>query len=132
MGTLVQGIEVSAGRATVTLVKGDKVQEVVCDKVLMSIGRKPNLDGLGADELGIEIDARGCISVDDNYMTSLPGIYAIGDLTPGPMLAHKASEEGVACVERLVGKDAKLNYNTLPGFATPGRKLPLSARPNRS
>jgi dihydrolipoamide dehydrogenase len=115
MGTRVQSLEVSAGWAKVTLVKGDKVQDVVCDKVLMSIGRKPNLDGLGADELGIEIDARGCISVDDNYMTSIPGIYAVGDLIPGPMLAHKASEEAVVCVERLIGKDVKVHYNTLPG-----------------
>lgn len=115
MGTCVGGIEVAGGKATVKLVKGDKVTEVVCDKVLMSIGRKPNTDGLGLAEVGVEMGERGCIKVDDNYATSVPGIYAIGDLIPGPMLAHKASEEAVVFVERLVGKNSEVHYDTIPG-----------------
>lgn len=115
MGTSVVGIEVAGGKATVRLAKNDKVKEVVCDKVLMSIGRKPNTDGLGIESLGIQLDERGCVRVDENYATSVPGIYAIGDLIPGPMLAHKASEEAVVFVERLAGQDSEVHYNTLPG-----------------
>ncbi|APG24937.1 dihydrolipoyl dehydrogenase [Syntrophotalea acetylenica] len=115
MGTRVDNIQVAGGKATLTLSKGDKTQEVVCDKVLMSIGRKPNMEGLGASEIGVELDERGCVKVDDNYATTVPGIYAIGDLIPGPMLAHKASEEAVVFVERLVGKNSQVHYGTIPG-----------------
>lgn len=115
MGTRVDNIQVAGGKATLTLSKGDKTQEVVCDKVLMSIGRKPNMEGLGASEIGVELDERGFVKVDDNYATTVPGIYAIGDLIPGPMLAHKASEEAVVFVERLVGKNSQVHYGTIPG-----------------
>lgn len=115
MGTSVAGIEVAGGKATVKLAKGDKVKEVVCDKVLMSIGRKPNADGLGLTEVGVARDDKGFIEVDENYKTSVDGIYAIGDLIPGPMLAHKASEEAVVFVERLVGKNSEVHYGTIPG-----------------
>lgn len=115
MGTRVAGIEVAGGKAVVKLAKGDKVQEVTCDKVLMSIGRKPNYDGLGLAEVGVKLDERGCIEVDDDYATSVPGIFAIGDLIPGPMLAHKASEEAVVFAERLVGKNSEVHYGTIPG-----------------
>lgn len=113
MGTRVENIEVSGGKATVKLSKKEKIKEVVCDKVLMSIGRKPNTDGLG--EVGVELDEWGFVKVDDNYATNVPGIYAIGDLIPGPMLAHKASEEAVVFVERLMGQKSKVHYNTIPG-----------------
>ncbi len=115
MGTCVAGIEVVDGKATVKLAKGDKIKEVVCDKVLMSIGRKPNTDGLGVAEIGVELDERGFVKVDENYATTVPGIYAIGDIIPGPMLAHKASEEAVVFVERLLGKNSKVNYDVIPG-----------------
>lgn len=115
MGTSVVGIDVAGGKATVKLSKKDKVTEVVCDKVLMSIGRKPNGDNLGLAELGVEQDEKGFIKVDENYATTVPGIYAIGDLIPGPMLAHKASEEAVVFVERLVGKNSEVHYGTIPG-----------------
>jgi dihydrolipoyl dehydrogenase len=115
MGTRVEGIEVAGGQAKVKLVKGDKVQEVTCDKVLLSIGRKPNADGLGLAEVGVGRDDKGFIVVDENYKTSVDGIYAIGDLIPGPMLAHKASEEAVVFAERLAGKDVKVHYDTIPG-----------------
>jgi dihydrolipoyl dehydrogenase len=115
MGTRVEGIEVAGGQAKVKLVKGDKLQEVTCDKVLLSIGRKPNADGLGLAEVGVVRDDKGFVVVDENYKTTVDGIYAIGDLIPGPMLAHKASEEAVVCVERLAGKDVKVHYDTIPG-----------------
>lgn len=115
MGTSVAGIDVAGGKATVKLVKGEKETEVVCDKVLMSIGRKPNTDNIGLAEAGVDLDEKGCVVVDENYQTTVPGIYAIGDLIPGPMLAHKASEEGVVCIERMTGKDVKVHYGTIPG-----------------
>jgi dihydrolipoamide dehydrogenase len=115
MGTSVVGIDAAGGKATVKLSKKDKVKEVVCDKVLMSIGRKPNTDGIGLEDVGVELDERGCVKVDENYATTVPGIYAIGDLIPGPMLAHKASEEAVVFVERLVGKNSEVHYGTIPG-----------------
>jgi dihydrolipoamide dehydrogenase len=115
MGTSVAGIDVAGGKATVKLNKNDKIKEVVVDKVLMSIGRKPNTDGIGLEDVGVELDERGCVKVDENYATTVPGIYAIGDLIPGPMLAHKASEEAVVFVERLVGKNSEVHYGTIPG-----------------
>jgi dihydrolipoamide dehydrogenase len=115
MGTSVAGIDIAGGKATVKLSKKDKVKEVVCDKVLMSIGRKPNTEGIGLEDVGVELDERGCVKVDENYATTVPGIYAIGDLIPGPMLAHKASEEAVVFVERLVGKNSEVHYGTIPG-----------------
>ena len=70
--------------------------------VLVAIGRRPHTDGLGLDDVGVTRDNRGFITVDDAYRTSADGIYAIGDAIPGPMLAHKAEEEGIACVEDLI------------------------------
>lgn len=115
MGTSVVGIDVADGKATVKLSKKDKIKEVVCDKVLMSIGRKPSTKGYGLEEVGVELDQWGFVKVDDNYATNVPGIYAIGDLIPGPMLAHKASEEAVVFVERLMGQQSEVHYNTVPG-----------------
>lgn len=115
MGTQVAGIDVSGGKATVKLLKGDKEKEVTCDKVLLSIGREPNADGLGLTEVGVARDDKGYVTVDEDYKTSIDGIYAIGDLIPGPMLAHKASEEAVVFVERLAGKNVEVHYGTIPG-----------------
>jgi len=115
MGTRVESVEVAGGKAIVKLTKNEKITEVVCDKVLMSIGRKPNTAGLGLNEVGVELDEWGFIKVDDNYATNVPDIYAIGDLIPGPMLAHKASEEAVVFVERLMGQKNKVHYNCIPG-----------------
>lgn len=85
------------------------------DVVLVSTGRKPFSEGLGIDELGIQKDQRGFVQVDAHFQTNIPGIYAIGDLIPGPMLAHKAEEEGVAVAEILAGQAGHVNYNTVPG-----------------
>lgn len=89
--------------------------EIECDVVLVSVGRKPFADGLGLEQVGILRDERGFVAVDDNYQTNIQGIYAIGDLIPGPMLAHKAEEDGVACVERMHGIAAHVDYNLVPG-----------------
>ena len=78
------------------------------------MGRTPNTAGLGADECGLELDQRGFIVVDDHCNTNLENVYAIGDVVRGPMLAHKASEEGVAIAERIAGKPGHMNYETIP------------------
>jgi dihydrolipoamide dehydrogenase len=87
---------------------------VECDKVIVAVGRKPNLQGLGAAEVGLELDERGYIHVDEFCATNLPNIYAIGDVVRGPMLAHKGSEEGVMVAERIAGQETRLNHDTIP------------------
>jgi dihydrolipoamide dehydrogenase len=89
--------------------------ELDCDVVLVCVGRRPYSDGLGLDEVGVKKDKRGFVSVDSNFQTSIAGVYAIGDLIPGPMLAHKAEEEGVAAVERMQGHHAHVDYTLVPG-----------------
>ncbi len=89
-------------------------EEAVFDKVLVAVGRKPLVRGLGLDELGIRLGPGGFVMVDEDYRTNVPGVYAIGDLIPGPMLAHKASAEGVAAVERLAGLSSEVDYDSIP------------------
>jgi dihydrolipoamide dehydrogenase len=88
---------------------------IQCDRVLMSVGRVANTAGLGVDTVGIRTDKKGRIEVDPHFATSVPGIYAIGDVIAGPMLAHKAEEEGVACVEQIATGHGHVDYNTIPG-----------------
>jgi dihydrolipoamide dehydrogenase len=87
---------------------------VACDRVLLAVGRIPNTDGLGLDALGIQTGKRGVIPVDEHFQTSAPGVYAIGDVIPGPMLAHKAEEEGIACVVHIVSGRGHVNYDAIP------------------
>ncbi|BCA78618.1 dihydrolipoyl dehydrogenase [Desulfuromonas sp. AOP6] len=103
------------GRATATIEGKKGPKEVLCDRILVAVGRRPLTEGLGLDEVGVEQDERGRIKVDDDYQTNVPGIYAIGDLIPGPMLAHKASEEGVVFAERLAGQQSRIEYDEIPG-----------------
>jgi len=91
---------------------GDHALE--CDRVIVSVGRKPMLQGLGAAEVGLELDERGYIHVDEFCGTNLPNVYAIGDVVRGPMLAHKGSEEGVMVAERIAGEETRLNHDTIP------------------
>lgn len=115
------GTKVTAAKATKTGVtltvepaKGGAAEEIKCDVVLVSIGRRPFTAGLGLEEAGVAMDDRGVIQVDEHFKTNVDGIYAIGDAIPGPMLAHKAEEEGVACVERLAGQATHINYDAIP------------------
>jgi dihydrolipoamide dehydrogenase len=85
-----------------------------CDRVLVSVGRSPNTDGLGLESIGLGTDRRGFIPVNAHFETALPGIYAIGDVIGGAMLAHKAEEEGIACIEQLVKGYGHVNYNAIP------------------
>lgn len=115
LSTKVTGIKKEAGKNILTAEnkKGEAI-EFDCDKVLVSVGRKPYTDGLGLDVVGIETDDKGRIPVDKHFKTSADGIYAIGDVIPGPMLAHKAEEEGVACVEFIAGEAGHVNYDVIP------------------
>jgi len=89
-------------------------QQLTVDKLIVAVGRMPNTAGLGAQELGIQIDKRGFIQVDEHRQTAVPGIYAIGDVIGGPMLAHKGSEEGVMVAERIAGQKSEMSYDTVP------------------
>lgn len=115
LGTRVSGLRRLGGKGLVHLSSGSDIMEIDCDRLLVAIGRRPNLAGLGFNELGGKLTEDGRIVIDDDYQTSVPGIYAVGDIVPGPMLAHKASEEGVVCVERMNGKSARVEYDFLPG-----------------
>ena len=84
--------------------------------VLMSVGRKPNTEGLGLEKIGVKLNDQKSIKIDKQYKTNVEGIYAIGDVAPGPMLAHKAEEEGVACVEIINGQKSHINYDTIPAI----------------
>ena len=117
LGTKVTGAKNGKGGVTLTLepAKGGEAEELKADVVLVAIGRRPFTEGLGLQELGVAMDNRGVIQVDENYQTSVEGIYAIGDCVPGPMLAHKAEEDGVVAVERMTGQKSHLDYNLVPG-----------------
>ena len=109
--------KVTAGKKDVTVEYADAAgaaQKAVFDKLIISIGRVPNTDGLGADSVGLKLDERGFVAVDDDCKTSLPNVWAIGDVVRGPMLAHKAEEEGVAVAERIAGQHGHTNFNTIP------------------
>jgi dihydrolipoamide dehydrogenase len=89
-------------------------QVLDCDKLIVSIGRVPNTTGLNAEAVGLKLDERGFIAVDDDCRSNLPGVWAVGDVVRGPMLAHKAEEEGVAVAERIAGQHGHVNFNTIP------------------
>jgi dihydrolipoamide dehydrogenase len=114
LGSRVTGTGCNNREVTITYENNEGKQQVVVDKLIVAVGRKPNTDGLGADEIGIGLDERGFIEVDEHCRTSLANVYAIGDVVRGPMLAHKASEEGVAVAERIAGKVGHLNYAVIP------------------
>ncbi len=89
-------------------------QKLECDKLVVSVGRVPNTDGLGASNVGLKVDPRGFVEVDDHCRTNLPNVYAIGDVVRGPMLAHKAEDEGVMVAELIAGQKPHIDYNTIP------------------
>lgn len=125
-----QGMVFRLGRKVVNIVKQPKelalhvipaqadpteVPEIItCDKVLVAVGRRPYTQGLGLENIGVQLDKRDFITVDSHFQTTVPNIYAIGDVIPGPMLAHKAEEEGVAVAEFLAGQAGHVNYTTIP------------------
>ena len=114
--TSAQRAVVENGNVRVTLESQGKTSATECDVVLVAVGRRPFTDGLGAREIGVAFDDRGRIKVDEHYATNVPGVYAIGDVIAGPMLAHKAEEEGVAAVELMAGQAGHVNYDAVPNI----------------
>jgi len=117
LGAAVQGVTVKGGKAKVTykLRKDDSEHTVDADTVLVATGRKPYTDGLGLEAIGVAMSDRGQIKTDGHYATNIPGIYAIGDCIAGPMLAHKAEDEGMAVAEGIAGQKPHVNYDVIPG-----------------
>ena len=109
-------VSVKTTTKQVTVTYADKTGEhkLQVDKLLVATGRRPNSENLDADAVGLALDQKGFVEVDDECRTNLPGVFAIGDLVRGPMLAHKASEEGIAVAERIAGQSSEVNYGVIP------------------
>ena len=114
LGTKVEGAEVKDGQVEVVVDIAGEKQEMTFDRLLVSVGRKANTEGLLGEDSGVRLDDRGRIDVDEKSRTSADGVWAIGDCVRGPMLAHKASEEGVAVAELIAGKFAEIHFDTVP------------------
>lgn len=111
LGTKVTSVIASDATCTITM---ENAEPIVCDRVLVAIGRKPCTDNLGLAEAGVNTDKRGFIQVNASYQTTAAGVYAVGDVIGGAMLAHKAEEEGIACVEKMATGHGHINYGTIP------------------
>jgi dihydrolipoamide dehydrogenase len=116
LSTKVSGVAVKGKKATVTVepAAGGAAETLDADAVLVAIGRRPNTEGLGLDKAGLTVNKRGQIETDHDFRTSVPGIWAIGDVIPGPMLAHKAEDEGVAVAENIAGQTGIVNHDVIP------------------
>lgn len=117
LSTKVSGAKASSKDVALTVepAKGGDAQTLKADIVLVAVGRKAYTDSLGLDKVGVAVDERGCIVTDGHFKTNVDGIYAIGDVIAGPMLAHKAEEEGVVLAEMISGKSGHIDYNLIPG-----------------
>src|SRR5689334_1802256 len=116
LGTKVTAVKVEGGKATLTVepARGGAAETIEADAVLVSIGRRPNTDGLALDKAGLQVNQRGQIVTDHDFRTNVPGIWAIGDVIPGPMLAHKAEDEGIAVAENIAGETGIVNHDVIP------------------
>lgn len=116
LGAKVTGAKATAKGVTLTVepAAGGEAGQVQADVVLVAIGRKPYTEGLGLQDVGVAVDERGRVTIDDHYRTNVPGIYAVGDVVIGPMLAHKGEDEGIAIAEMLAGKAGHVNYDAIP------------------
>jgi dihydrolipoamide dehydrogenase len=115
LGVKIGKVESSQGGVAVSYVDAKGAdRQLACEKLIVSIGRVPNTEGLNGDAVGLKLDERGFVVVDGECRTGLPGVWAIGDVVRGPMLAHKAEEEGVAVAERIVGQHGHVDFNTVP------------------
>jgi dihydrolipoamide dehydrogenase len=117
LGHKVTGCSVKGKKATLTIepAAGGEAQTLEADCVLVSIGRRPNTEGLGLDQIGLEVNKRGQIETDGEFRTKVEGVRAIGDVIPGPMLAHKAEDEGIAVAEWIAGQTGIVNHEVIPG-----------------
>jgi dihydrolipoamide dehydrogenase len=115
LNTKVSDAKIQKNSVRMTLENKDKKETLSCDRLLVSVGRRPLTQNLGLEDMGVETDAKtGHVLVDESFRTSVPTIYAIGDLIPGPMLAHKASAEGIAAAECIAGLPGEVNYDAIP------------------
>ncbi len=114
--TSATGAQIDQNKVQLNLDTNGKACIETCDRVLVAVGRRPNHANLWAQTLDIDLDERGHIQVDDGFQTHVAGIYAIGDLIPGPMLAHKAEDEAIAAIEHMSGKTSHINYNAIPNI----------------
>ncbi len=116
LGTKVTGAHATDGGVTLTVepAAGGEAETIEADVVLVSIGRRPNTDGLGLDKIGLEVNQRGQIEIDHDFATKAAGVWAIGDVVPGPMLAHKAEDEGIAVAENIAGLTGIVNHDVIP------------------
>jgi dihydrolipoamide dehydrogenase len=116
LSTKVTAVKVDGGKATLTMepAKGGAAETLEADCVLVSIGRRPNTDGLGLDKIGLEVNNRGQIETDHDFRTKVESVWAIGDVIPGPMLAHKAEDEGIAVAENIAGLTGIVNHDVIP------------------
>ncbi len=117
LSTKVTGVSVDGGKATVTVEPsaGGDPETLEADVVLVSIGRRPNTEGLSLDKIGLSVNQRGQIETDHDFATKVDGVWAIGDVIPGPMLAHKAEDEGIAVAENIAGMTGIVNHDLIPG-----------------
>jgi len=117
LSTKVTGVTVNGDKATVTVepAAGGAAETLEADVVLVSIGRRPNIEGLALERVGLTTNKRGQIEIDHDFATGVPGIWAIGDVVPGPMLAHKAEDEGIAVAENIAGLTGIVNHAVIPG-----------------
>jgi len=129
LSTKVTAAKVTTAGVAVTVAndKGES-EELACDRVLVAVGRRPNSAGSGLDSVGVELEAGGRVRIDDRFRTNVEGIYAIGDLVRGPMLAHKAEEEGIALAELLAGKPGHVNYDAIPNVIYTEPELAMVGR----
>src|SRR5436305_10983603 len=114
--TKVSAVKIDNGAVTATATKSGEELKFKADKVLVSVGRRPFSEGVCAEKIGVEFDDGKRIKVDKHFRTNVEGIYAIGDVIAGPMIAHKAEDEGIACVEIIAGKSGHVNYDAIPGI----------------
>jgi dihydrolipoamide dehydrogenase len=114
--TKVTGVTVAGGQATVTVepAQGGAAETLQADAVLVAIGRRPNTEGLGLEAAGLQVNNRGQVEIDHDFRTKVPGVWAIGDVVPGPMLAHKAEDEGIAVAENIAGLTGIINHDVIP------------------
>lgn len=117
LGTKVTGAEKKKDKVTLTLeaANGGNAEKIEVETVLVAIGRRPYTAGLGLEKVGVNVDNRGMVEIDDHFQTNVPGIYALGDVVRGPMLAHKAGDEGVVVAEIIAGQSGHINYDAIPG-----------------
>lgn len=118
LGTAVKSAKATKSGVELTIAdaKTNEEKTLKCDVALVAVGRRPNIEGLGLEALGVELTERGQIQVDEDFETNIEGVFAVGDVIPGPMLAHKAEEDGVAAVEIMAGQSGHVDYDLVPGI----------------